>query len=95
MPDHLHFFCAPGGSVDPTSLSRFVGQFKQWSAKEILRVTKLSAPLWQREFFDHVLRSQESYDVKQQYVMENPVRAGLVQRPEDWNYRGEIAQLLR
>jgi hypothetical protein len=56
---------------------------------------KLSAPLWQREFFDHVLRSQESYDVKQQYVMENPVRAGLVQRPEDWNFRGEIAQLLR
>jgi hypothetical protein len=45
--------------------------------------------------FDHVLRSQESYGVKQQYVMENPVRAGLVQRPEDWNYRGEIAQLLR
>ena len=91
MPDHLHFFCAPGGSGDPASLSRFVGRFKQWSAKEILHVTKLSAPLWQREFFDHVLR----YDVKQQYVMENPVRAGLVQRPEDWNYRGEIAPLLR
>jgi putative transposase len=90
MPDHLHFFCAPGGNDIAAPLSRFIGAFKQWSAKDIVGVANLSAPLWQREFFNHVLRSKESYDAKQQYVMANPVRAGLVLRPEDWPYRGEI-----
>jgi hypothetical protein len=32
-------------------------------------------PIWQREFFDHLLRSEESYDQKWNYVRENPVRA--------------------
>lgn len=47
-------------------------------------------PVWQRGFFDHVLRSDESYAQKWDYVRENPVRAGLVKRAEDWPYAGEI-----
>ena len=46
--------------------------------------------LWQRRFFDHVLRSDESYAQKWNYVRENPVRAGLVAKAEDWPYAGEI-----
>jgi hypothetical protein len=41
-------------------------------------------------FFDHVLRSRESYEQKWLYVRENPVRAGLVQRVDDWPFAGEI-----
>ncbi len=91
----MHFFCAPGGKDISAPLSRFIGAFKQWSAKDIVTVANLSAPLWQREFFDHVLRSEESYDAKQQYVMANPVRVGLVLGPEDWPYRDEISPLMR
>jgi putative transposase len=40
--------------------------------------------------FDHVLRSDESYDEKWNYVKENPVRAGLVQIASEWPYQGEI-----
>jgi len=47
-------------------------------------------PAWQRGFFDHVLRSEESYSQKWEYVRENPVRANLVQYPNDWPYSGEI-----
>lgn len=49
--------------------------------------------IWQREFFDHVLRSEENYAQKWEYVRSNPVRAGLVARAEDWPYQGEIYPL--
>jgi REP-associated tyrosine transposase len=47
-------------------------------------------PLWQPEFFDHVLRNDESCSQKWEYVRENPVRAGLVPRADDWPYQGEL-----
>ena len=94
MPDHIHFFCAEGGDRAPTPLADFVGRLKQWSAKAIVKSLGLEPPLWQREFFDHVLRSSESYESKWRYVVENPVRAGLVARAEDWPYAGEVAPLI-
>ncbi len=50
-------------------------------------------PLWQREFFDHVLRSSESYSEKWNYVRDNPVRAGLVVSAEGWALAGEVEEL--
>jgi hypothetical protein len=46
--------------------------------------------IWERGFFDHLLRSEESYAQKWAYVQQNPVRAGLVTRMDDWPYQGEI-----
>jgi hypothetical protein len=51
--------------------------------------------LWQEGFFDHVLRSDESSGQKWSYVCDNPVRAGLVKRSEDWSYQGEIVYIDR
>ena len=48
---------------------------------------------WQDGFFDHLLRSGESYSEKWNYVRMNPVRARLVERPEDWPFAGEIEAL--
>ena len=93
--DHVHFFCVCDEAQGGKSLSDFVGGFKQWTAKAILRNSGLPAPLWQSEFFDHLLRSDESYGSKWTYVRENPVRAGLAQSPEDWPYAGEIAPIMR
>lgn len=45
---------------------------------------------WQPGFFDHLLRRDESYAQKWDYVWRNPVRAKLVAQPEDWPYQGEI-----
>ena len=47
-------------------------------------------PIWQRGFFDHLLRSEESYAQKWDYVRGNPVRAQLVEKVEDWPVRGRI-----
>jgi len=49
--------------------------------------------VWQSGFFDHVMRSRESYSQKWEYVRMNPVRAGLVDEPEKWPYQGEIERI--
>jgi putative transposase len=53
------------------------------------------APLWQRGFFDHVLRGDESYAQRCDYVRANPVRAGLVNDPDAWPFAGEIGVIDR
>jgi REP-associated tyrosine transposase len=97
MPDHVHFFCA----LEPEAkmLSHFVGAWKTWTSRRIHEflgpqpAAAATTALWQRGFFDHVLRSEESYDEKWNYVRDNPVRAGLVRVPEDWPYSGEVERL--
>jgi len=51
--------------------------------------------LWQPGFFDHVLRSDESYVQKWKYVRDNPVRANLVELWDQWPYQGEIVPIDR
>ena len=41
---------------------------------------------WQRDFFDHRLRGDEGWREKADYILANPVRAGLVMKTEDWPY---------
>lgn len=91
MPDHVHFFCS--GDTVAKPLRVFIGKWKEWTAKNLKRQYGVSTPLWQPEFFDHVLRSDESYSQKWEYVRQNPVRAGLVLKPEEWPYWGMIHQL--
>jgi len=93
MPDHIHFFCASGAGVEASSLSRFVGAFKEWTSKRACHSLGMLPPVWQKEFFDHVLRSHESYTDKWLYVRENPVRAGLAPTADAWPYAGEIEVL--
>jgi len=50
-------------------------------------------PHWQEGFFDHLLRSQESYLEKWEYVRMNPVRAKLCDMPDAWPFQGEIVRI--
>jgi putative transposase len=90
MPDHIHLFAA--FSPESISLSNWVKSLKN-SLSKCLRSNRVPAPHWQKGFFDHILRSDESYQEKWEYVRRNPVRAGLVQRPDDWQFAGEIYPL--
>ena len=89
MPDHVHFFLMPL-PADAKPLPSVVGRWKEWTAKRIVADTGLMPPIWQPEFFDHVLRSTESRSAKWEYVRQNPVRAHLVGDAEDWPYAGSI-----
>jgi putative transposase len=85
MPNHMHFFVR--GSND-FKFAQWVNGLKH-AISVPLGATK-KRPLWQPGFFDHILRNDESYTQKWKYVRENPVRAGLVPRADDWPYQGEF-----
>jgi putative transposase len=89
MPDHLHFFVDCGEEMP---LSEWVKSLKGALSKT-LRAAGQESPYWQKGFFDHLVRSESSYEEKWLYTRENPVRARLVTRPEDWPYQGEISPL--
>jgi REP element-mobilizing transposase RayT len=91
MPDHVHFFCAPGN--DAKDLSIFMKFWKEWTSKKIKKNCGIKRNIWQREFFDHLLRNEESYVQKWDYVFNNPVRAGLVKKANEWLWQGEIGIL--
>ena len=90
MPDHLHAFVVIDD--ERIALSRWVKSLKNTLSKT-LRAQGVPSPHWQKGFFDHVLRSGESYSAKWHYVRENPVRAGLVREWNDWPFVGEIFDL--
>jgi len=91
MPDHVHFFAAPARE-DAKDLSYFIRDWKRWTCRRI-RDSGAVSFAWQGEFFDHLLRSNESYAEKWEYVRMNPVRAELVDNPDAWPYQGEIHPL--
>ena len=75
MPDHLHLFiCIPSGGI---GLSMWVKSLKNTLSKH-WRGEGLASPHWQKGFFDHLLRSGESYAEKWSYVSENRCGRGFV-----------------
>ena len=91
MPDHLHAFVALDGSR--CGLPQWMKALKACVAKTV-RARGVTGTVWQKGFFDHVLRSGESASDKWAYVRANPVRARLVADEENWPFWGEV-HLLR
>jgi hypothetical protein len=60
------------------SLAEIMNGIKGASAHKINKALGRTGKVWQAESFDHVLRSSENLDAKIAYLVENPVRAGLV-----------------
>jgi REP-associated tyrosine transposase len=87
MPDHVHLFVRGNQGF---RLSPWIGGLKR-----AISVALKSQRLWQAGFFDHILRSEESYAEKWNYVRDNPVRAGLVKAADEWPYQGEIVVIDR
>jgi putative transposase len=100
MPDHVHVFVRIGRDM---KLRRWESGLKQCLGKALAGLGHKPAAIpgsrlksfWQPGFFDHLLRHNESYAEKWNYVWYNPVRAGLVVKPEDWPYQGEIHKIDR
>jgi putative transposase len=80
------------GHSPPLQLGTWMKSLKN-SLSSALRTAGIPGPHWQKGFFDHVLRTEESYAEKWEYVRLNPVRAGLVATPEARPYFGQPFQL--
>jgi REP element-mobilizing transposase RayT len=90
MPDHLHLFVSvPRDFI----LAEWMKGLKRGISNSF-RVNSKRVR-WQPGFFDHLVRNDESYGAKWNYVRQNPVRAGLVTNADDWPYQGEIAYIAR
>jgi putative transposase len=89
MPDHVHLFVRAGYDF---RLGPWIGALKQALAKAAA-LSRAKGQIWEEGFFDHVLRTNESYSQKWNYVRENPVRAGFVQSAADWPSQGEIVYI--
>jgi len=87
MPDHLHLFCAPH------EVSFGIDAWITFWKRQFGR--RHPGELWefQRRGFHHRLRQAREYEEKWAYVRENPVRKGLVQRPDEWPYQGVVHPL--
>ena len=83
MPDHLHLLLE---AKEDTNLIRFMKAFKQVTSYRHLK-TKTQA-LWQKGYYDHVLRREEDVNQVGEYILYNPVRAGLVDSPDRYPFSG-------
>jgi putative transposase len=81
LPDHWHAIFYP---ASPVTIALVMECIKVSSTSRINAVRRERGKLWQPRYFDRVLRTVKEYREKVDYIHQNPVRAGLVKRAEDW-----------
>lgn len=96
MPNHVHMVMRLLERIEPVRRADCPTNEKQYPLTKILqklkwntslrsnRVLKRSGPFWQGESYDHVIRNDDELDRTIWYVLQNPVKAGLVQSWEQW-----------
>jgi putative transposase len=85
MPNHIHLFAAASGG-STVAHDPWVTYWKSQFTKR----HRVSAHRWQTDCWDTRIRSPSAFEEKWEYVRNNPVRAGLVARAEDWPFQGLI-----
>jgi REP element-mobilizing transposase RayT len=82
MPNHVHILLEPR-----LPLAKITGVIKGVAARDANATLGCSGkPFWQDESFDHWIRNSAEFARICHYIEWNPVRAGLVVRPEDWKW---------
>ncbi len=86
MPDHFHAIIGAGESKK--SLGGICGAFKSISNHIYWKYGE--GKLWQRQFYDHIIRNEEDFFETLEYIRLNPVRKNLVEKIEDWEFSGIV-----
>jgi REP element-mobilizing transposase RayT len=86
MPNHVHLVCQPlaGSNGQPHSLAAILHALKGATARRANQALGRQGAFWQPESYDHVVRDDHDLARIIAYVLNNPVRAGLVSQREDW-----------
>ena len=82
MPDHAHAILG----VCSGSLATVMNRWKARSGRQIQKARRYRGPLWQARYFDFICRRTRDVSNKLDYIHDNPVKAGLVKRAEDWRW---------
>ena len=82
MPDHLHWLF----QLNQGSLGQYLQRFKSRRARSVNMANGLQGPLWQSGYYEHQLRGSEDLARQARYLVDNPVRKGLVATIEDYPF---------
>jgi putative transposase len=83
MPNHAHIVVE---QLEGWPLANIVHSWKSFTANKVNRALGRSGALWHREYFDRFMRDDQHLSGTVQYVEQNPVKSGLVERSEDWRW---------
>lgn len=83
MPNHIHFLVKPFANV---GLEEITHSIKSYTAHEANKMLNRSGTFWQQESFDRYIRNQKYYVNVIKYIENNPVKAGLCAKKDDWKY---------
>lgn len=92
LPDHLHMLMAmPSGEADFSSRIRqiktgFSRRMPDSEPRSSSRKSKGERGIWQRRFWEHLIRDEDDLEQHVNYIHFNPVKHGYVSRPTDWPY---------
>ena len=87
MHDHVHILLAPLYDFHGTvGIPEIMQTIKSTSSHRINKLLKRKGRIWQEESFDYALRKEEGAAQKLDYILHNPVRAGLVARLEEYRW---------
>jgi len=83
MPNHVHTLFTPAKEF---KMSEILHSWKSFTAHECNKLLLRSGRVWEREPFDRYIRNEQHFRNAVQYIENNPVKARLCERPEDWEW---------
>jgi REP element-mobilizing transposase RayT len=88
MPNHVHVVFQPLSTASgrQPALPAIMHSLKRFTAREANRRLGRAGGFWQHESYDHVVRDDDEWRRIVTYVIDNPVKAGLAHRREDWRW---------
>ena len=87
MPNHVHVLVEMKEGI---SLSTIMHGWRSFTAHEANKVLNRTGQFWMEEYFDRFIRNEEHFQSAYNYIINNPVKAGLTENPEDWKYTGSV-----
>ncbi|WP_410001713.1 transposase [Singulisphaera sp. GP187] len=89
MPTHVHVLVT---RFQGNTLSQVLHSWKSYTGKVANRLLGQTGRFWQEEYFDRRIRDETHFWIAKRYIEENPVKAGLCHRPEDWMFGSAARQ---
>jgi putative DNA methylase len=83
MPNHIHLLLKP---INDWGLETILHSFKSFTASEANNVLERNGKFWMRESFDRYIRDAKHFGKAFRYIENNPVKAGLCEKPKDWKF---------
>ena len=94
MPNHIHALFQPQNGW---TIAKIVGSWKKYTGRRINDLRRSTndphsgEPVWHREYWDRYVRDEQHFYTAREYIHQNPVKAGLVARPDDLRWSSATA----